>query len=43
LEDASIERSLVGCSIVAEFMKKAYEAGKNGEDFNIVTVEKDRR
>jgi hypothetical protein len=34
-EDAIIGRGLVSCSEVAEFMKKAYDAGRRGEEFDI--------
>lgn len=37
-EDATIERDLVSCSDVARYMEKAYQAGKNGEDFSIETI-----
>lgn len=38
-EDATIERDLVGCSDVANYMNMAYLAGKNGEEFSIEIVE----
>ena len=38
-EDAIIGRSLVDCHQVAQFMKEAYEAGKRGEEFTIITGE----
>jgi len=38
-EDAIIGRSLVSCGEIIEYMKKAYEAGKNGEEFIVENVE----
>ena len=35
-EDAIIERDLVSCDEVVDLMIEAYNAGKNGEDLNIV-------
>ncbi len=35
-EDAIIERDLTSCQDIVVFMKKAYEAGKNGEDFEVI-------
>jgi hypothetical protein len=32
-EDAIIGRDLVSCAEIATFMRQAYEAGKNGEEF----------
>lgn len=37
-EDAIIGRSLVSCEEVADLMKKAYDAGKRGEEFSIETI-----
>lgn len=37
-EDAIIERDLVSCSEVARFMKRAWAAGRRGEDFSISTI-----
>lgn len=34
-EDATIERDLVSCNDILEYMKLAYEAGKNGEPFTV--------
>ena len=34
-EDAIIERDLVSCVEVANYMKEAYEAGRRGENFVI--------
>lgn len=34
-EDAIIGRDLVSCSEVVGFMRRAYEAGKNEEEFGI--------
>jgi len=39
-EDATLSRDLISCSEIADYMKIAYEHGKNGEDFT-VTVEED--
>jgi hypothetical protein len=38
-EDAIIERDLVSCVDVANYMKEAYEAGKRGENFSIEVVD----
>jgi len=35
-EDATIERDLVSCGDVANYMQEAYEAGRRGETFEIV-------
>lgn len=37
-EDAMIERDLVSCQQVATFMREAYEAGKRGEEFNVIEM-----
>jgi|WetSurMetagenome_2_1015567.scaffolds.fasta_scaffold618271_3 hypothetical protein len=34
-EDAIIERDLVSCEQVADFMKEAYDAALRGEEFNV--------
>lgn len=34
-EDAIIGRDLVSCDEVVNFMRRAYEAGKNGEEFSV--------
>lgn len=34
-EDACIGRSLISCSTIADYMKQSYEAGKNGEPFDL--------
>lgn len=34
-EDAIIGRDLISCTQIAEYMRMAYEAGKNGEVFEI--------
>lgn len=39
-EDAIIERDLVGCSDIADYMQKAYDAAKRGEELEII-VEKE--
>jgi hypothetical protein len=39
-EDATIERDLISCTDIAGFMRRAYEAGKNGEEF-VITSEPD--
>ena len=41
-EDAIIERDLVGCVDVADYMKRAYDAGKRGEDFIVEIVDGDK-
>lgn len=38
-EDAIIGRSLISCKTIAGYMRKAYEAGKNGETFECELVE----
>lgn len=38
-EDAIIGRSLVSCATIIDYMRKAYEAGKNGEDFKVENEE----
>lgn len=38
-EDAIIGRDLVSCDDVINYMRRAYEAGKRGEEFNVKTVE----
>jgi hypothetical protein len=38
-EDAIIERDLVSCTDIVTFMQLAYNAGKNGEEFNYFTSE----
>lgn len=38
-EDASIERDLVSCTDVAEFMKQAHEAGRNGVPLEVTEGE----
>lgn len=35
-EDAIIGRSLISCKRIISWMRKAYEAGKNGEEFEVV-------
>lgn len=37
-EDAIIGRDLISCYEIKEYMKLAYEAGKNGEDFNVEVI-----
>lgn len=32
-EDAIIGRSLISCDDIVSYMRKAYEAGRNGEEF----------
>ena len=34
-EDAIIGRDLISCQDIVEYMKRAYEAGKNGEKFEV--------
>ena len=34
-EDAVIGRSLVSCAAIVDYMRMAYEAGRNGEDFKV--------
>jgi hypothetical protein len=34
-EDAIIGRDLVSCNEVVNFMRQAYEAGKNGDEFSL--------
>ncbi len=34
-EDAIIGRDLISCEEIADLMKLAYEAGKNGEKFDV--------
>lgn len=38
-EDAIIGRDLISCNDVADYMQKAYDAGKNGEEFSIEEAE----
>lgn len=38
-EDAYLERDLISCSAIADYMKEAYEAGKNGESFDVQVVQ----
>lgn len=38
-EDACIERDLLSCSTIIDYMKLAYEAGKNGEELTIEEFE----
>lgn len=38
-EDAIIGRDLISCQEIAELMKKAYTAGKNGEKFEVEVIE----
>ena len=38
-EDAIIGRDLISCSTIIEYMKKAYEAGVDGEPFIVEEVE----
>jgi hypothetical protein len=40
-EDNSLGRDLNFVFSIPEWMKMAYEAGKNGEDFNIIESEED--
>lgn len=39
-EDAIIGRDLTTCFDILELMEKAYEAGKNGEEFIVKTIDK---
>jgi len=41
LEDANLSRDFNDCYLIIDFMKLAYEAGKNGEEFIIETKEID--
>lgn len=38
-EDAIIGRDLISCNTIISYMKKAYNAGKNGEEFVIENKE----
>lgn len=38
-EDAIIGRDLISCYIIIKYMKMAYEAGKNGEEFIVENEE----
>ena len=38
-EDAVIGRGLVSCNRIIDLMKLAYQAGKNGEEFVVKTIE----
>lgn len=38
-EDASLERSMLSCSQVADYMQRAYDAGKSGEEFEITIIQ----
>lgn len=38
-EDAIIGRDLISCNTIIEYMKLAYEAGKNGEEFIVEELE----
>jgi len=40
-EDAIIGRSLVSCSEITGYMKQAYEAGKNGDEFDVEIIKID--
>jgi hypothetical protein len=40
-EDANLNRDFNDCYKIIKLMKEAYEAGKNGEDFKIETIEID--
>jgi len=40
-EDAIIGRDLISCGEIANLMKIAYEAGKNGEELEIEELEDD--
>lgn len=40
-EDAIIGRDLVSCKAVSSFMREAYEAGKRGEEFNVIVAAED--
>lgn len=40
-EDATLYRDFADCNLVPELMRKAYEAGKNGEDFTIEKIKSD--
>lgn len=40
-EDATIERDLIGCKDIIKYMRIAYEAGKNGEEFIVNITEED--
>lgn len=35
-EDSNLSRSFSDCFSIGDLMKKAYEAGKNGEDFELI-------
>jgi hypothetical protein len=35
-EDAIIGRSLISCNEIADYMKEAFEAGKRGEELEII-------
>lgn len=38
-EDAIIGRDLISCGAIIGYMKQAYEAGKNGEEFVVENTE----
>lgn len=38
-EDAIIGRGLISCGRIIDLMKLAYQAGKNGEEFVVKTIE----
>lgn len=38
-EDAVIGRGLISCGMIIDLMKLAYQAGKNGEEFVVKTIE----